>query len=118
MSQMILCLETLKTIESLDADGQRGLLPLLVDVYLESAPKEITRLAALIASGDQNAAAQKAADLRADHLALGLQRMAGLFERIQELPFDTIQTENLLAQLRSEFRIAARSLKSYVTVTP
>jgi HPt (histidine-containing phosphotransfer) domain-containing protein len=103
----------LNCLEEMRAEGEPDLIVELVELYLESAPRQLAALLSAAAEGDEASLKCAAHSLKGSSASLGAFGVASLCEEIEVADCDSSQKVGALAsRLEREFERACSSFAS------
>ncbi|MGF9695479.1 MULTISPECIES: hybrid sensor histidine kinase/response regulator [Paenibacillus] len=115
-SSEILNMSIVSEIAELNNDGDQTLLETLLDMYRAETPGKIEVLRRHVVSGDHNAAAECAHDLKSGSLSLGIEYCSTLFARIEQFAKtgQVMKAEPLLDALMPAYQEACQALEKVI----
>jgi len=102
----------LKTIESIQEEGETSLVAETVNIYLEDTPKIIQEIRQAAASSNPKAMRRAAHKLKSSSAALGARRLADECRRIEEMGDSHVPSEAgvLLEEIEAEYELVSSLL--------
>jgi HPt (histidine-containing phosphotransfer) domain-containing protein len=103
-------METLNSFEEMRVEGEPDLIVELIDLYVESAPRQLAVMLEAAAERDEASLKRAAHCLKGSSASLGARRVAALCDEIEGTVYDSLrELRTLTSRLEHEFERARQT---------